>query len=70
MMHKRMVIWFALEAHQQDAVPDLVKSVIAIEELPHVSCLHMHGITLLQKKKHSLDMEIGHLDEDQHPQEE
>jgi hypothetical protein len=69
-MHKRMVIWLALEAHQQDVGPDLLKSVIPIvEELPHVSCLHMHGITL-QKKKHILDMEIGHLEENLHPLEE
>jgi hypothetical protein len=70
-MHTRMVIWLALEAHQQDAVPDLLKSVMpTVEELPLTSCLHMHGITLLQKKKHSLDVEMGHRGEDLHPLEE
>jgi hypothetical protein len=69
-MHKRMVIWLALEAHQQDTVHDLLKSGIAIEELPHVSCLHIHRITLPQKRKNSLDVEMGHRDEDLRPLEE
>lgn len=70
-MHKRMLIWLALEAHQQDAGPDLLKSVMpTVEELPLVSCLNMHGITLLQMKKHSLDVEMGHHGEDLPPLEE
>jgi len=70
-MRKMMVIWLALEAQQQDIGPDLLKSVIPTgEELPHMNRLHMHGIALLQKKKHSLDVEMGHHDENLHPLEE
>lgn len=72
-MQKRVIIWLTLEAHQQDVGPgllDLLKTVTpTVEELPHMSCLHMHGITL-QKEKHNLDVEMGHRAEDLHPLEE
>ena len=72
-MQKRVIIWLTLEAHQQDIGPDLLDLLKTmtptVEELPHMSCLHMHGITL-QKEKHNLGVEMGHRAEDLHPLEE
>ncbi|EMS64629.1 Putative RNA-binding protein rbpE [Triticum urartu] len=70
---ERVIIWLTLEAHQQDIGPDLLDLLKTmtptVEELPHMSCLHMHGITL-QKEKHNLGVEMGHRAEDLHPLEE
>lgn len=72
-MQKKVIIWLTLEAHQQDVGPDLLDLLKimtpTVEELPHMSCLHMHGITL-QKEKHNLDVEMGHRAEDLRPLEE
>lgn len=72
-MQKRVIIWLTLEAHQQDIGPDLLDLLKTmtptVEELPHMSCLHMHGITL-QKEKHNIGVEMGRRAEDLHPLEE